>query len=179
MADNTLLKAFLKITWLAILIASILLPYKAGLALLLINMLGSLLLLAYAGKVRWGLTLIVGFGSIACIIIGLNYVTGSDYITAAKRLLYTISTALFLSYIALTTPASEVRALLGRNVLTQTIVFTNTLKNELQLITESFKARGHRVKGPKTVVPVLVAFLSCVIDRMDELDYSLKARGAE
>jgi len=174
------LKLCVKLVWLGILLVSPLIthgiPYYLALAL---TSIASLILLAFSGHGRIGLLLAAGFSVMAGIILLVDYMAGTEYGAASERLAYTISSALLLAYIALTTSASEAEMLLGRNILTQPLVFINVLSAEVSLINEAMRSRGHEVRGPRSAIPLLVAFLTCVLDRMDVLEESLKARGVE
>ncbi len=168
-----------KLLWLAALLTTVFVEGRTYYAVLVFSALLSLMLL-FRSRHGWtALLLLLGFGSMASAIVAVDYALGTDYIAAARRLLYTVASALLLAYIALTTRASELEALVGRSMVTQAFVFIGTLRREFLSIRETMAARGHLIHGPRSLVPLLTAFLVCLLDRMEILEDSLKARGAE
>ena len=169
----------LKLMWLAALLASILIGGEAFYIIVFSSLLFSLLLLYRGGHGGTAVILLSSFGTMALLIVLIDYVLGTDYMAAARRLLYTVASALLLAYMALSIGASELEALMGRNVVTQSLVFIGTLRREVLSIRETMAARGHEIRGPLSIVPLLTAFLACLLDRMEVLEDSLRARGVE
>ena len=150
-------KLCVKLVWLGILLVSPLIMHGISYYLALASTsIASLILLAFSGHGRIGLLLAAGFSMMAGIILLVDYMAGTEY-----------------------GAASGAEMLLGRNILTQPLVFINVLSAEVSLINEAMRSRGHEVRGPRSAIPLLVAFLTCVLDRMDVLEESLKARGVE
>jgi hypothetical protein len=173
------LRLVLKLGWLAVLVASPFMPSSYMYTAVISSAIAAFLLLAISGNLRIAFLIASNFGIMASAVVLVDYAAGTDYLEAARRLAYTISTALLLAYIALSTSVSEAEALLGRNVLTQSLIFIGVLRSEVVMIGETLRARGHEFRGPRSLIPLVVAFLSCISERASLLEDSLRARGAE
>ena len=168
-----------KLAWLVLMLLSPLihpLPFYSFMAATIIT---ATILLVFSGNGRYALVLLLGFGSMAMVVLLIDYASGTYSAETLRRLGYTVSSALLLAYIALSTRVSEAEALLGRNVVTQAMLFIHTLRAELVSIDEAMRARGHELRGPRSAVPLLIAFISCLMGRMEVLEDSLRARGAD
>ena len=118
-------------------------------------------------------------GATGLFIILLDYLAGTDYVHAAWMMLYTAATVSTLFFVAVTTPVSQLEKILGRNTLTQSLIFLEALVHELSEVMDTFKARGFEPRRPLDSVPIVVAFMSCVSERLAAVEESALARGVE
>lgn len=115
-------------------------------------------------------------------IDALSLLFGTEPERIASVSLYTLSTMLSMVLFVSTTSNEDLEKLIGRNkfiVYTYSSIFY--FISSLTSIEDSFKGRGYEatVKKPWSYVPLLIAYIYNVLEKMERIAESIEARGAE